>query len=596
MNETASVAELVEKAKNGDEKAFEELYKNTVSSSYQTAVIILGNTQDAEDALQNAYAKAAAKLSELKETEKFRPWLKTIVENECKNYIKKERRINAPIVYFKNKVAESAEEWNKPVPQEIMEKEVLRDSVNAIVDKLSPQTRACIVLFHYEDKSLSEISEILGIPLGTVKSRLYNGRKQIEKEFTKLQKDDPTLYGIGAIPLVLSFIAFQAEKAVVPAALVQGGAVAAAGTSVAASTGAASASAAGAVTSSAGVAGGTASAAATTVAVKVAAVAVAGTVAVSGTVAVKNHYDAKTEAATSAAYTEYIREEPCTVAATEFILAVTEEATASETATSETELSVIVTTKLTLTETAAETERTSAAEKSTAIPSTERKATTTAAGTMQEETKEETTSAKATTQKATTTKRTLPTRKPATTTKPSTTQKAVTTAVQTTNPEKNYDISGGVITGYSGSETAVSIPASVNGKSVTAVGAGAFAGNSSLKSVTLPSSVTQIGQEAFAECTFLTSVSLPSSVELIGIGAFYGCSSLASVALPSGTKTIGDEAFAGCTSLKTVTVPSSVTSIGDDAFADCGSLTIRCEEGSAAHDYAIENSIDYTLM
>ncbi|MDY5948979.1 MAG: leucine-rich repeat protein, partial [Oscillospiraceae bacterium] len=55
-------------------------------------------------------------------------------------------------------------------------------------------------------------------------------------------------------------------------------------------------------------------------------------------------------------------------------------------------------------------------------------------------------------------------------------------------------------------------------------------------------------------------------------------------------------AFAQCTSLQTVTIPESVTSIASDAFSGCGSVTIRCKEGSAAHDFAVAESVNYSLI
>lgn len=614
MRETVDCTDLVGRAKDGDEAAFRELYSATVRSAYLTASLMLKNPDDIEDVLQNAYMKAAKNLTELRKPESFESWFRSIVENECKNYIKKEKRFRIPVLFFGSR-PESNAEWKQPVPQDFMEREELREQVSRIVDSLSAEVRACIVLFHYEDRSISEISAILGIPEGTVKSRLHNGRKQIEKEFGKLLRKDPTLYGIGAVPLILSFMAYQAENVTVPAAIAEGaasaGATAAATASTAAAGASASAGAATAVTSgaTAAVSAGAGTAAAT-IAVKAAAVAVAGCVAVGGTAAIKSQVDKKQEetTGTSSYVTTVKTEETCTVAETltsEFttlkeLSQVVSSAISSTAVTSRRESLSYTADEETSEDTAASekttkkkastTSRPSTTAAVTTKPSTTRKPTTAKPSTTAEITTEETTEEETTTRKATTKAAAKPT-----TTKPTTTEKPETTKEQTTSPENNYGTSGGVITEYTGSETSVSIPSKIGSQSVTAIGSGAFSGNEDIKSVSIPSSVTQIGQEAFSDCTSLSSVSLPSSLKQIGIGAFYGCSSLSSVTVPGGTTTIGDEAFAYCTSLQTVTIPSSVTSIADDAFTGCDSLTIRCEEGSAAHEFAVANGIAYTV-
>ena len=81
---------------------------------------------------------------------------------------------------------------------------------------------------------------------------------------------------------------------------------------------------------------------------------------------------------------------------------------------------------------------------------------------------------------------------------------------------------------------------------------------------------------AFAGCTSLTSVTIPESVTSIDAGAFYGCSSLTSVTIPNSIASIGAEAFAGCYSLASITIPESVTEIGRSAFKGCtGELIIN---------------------
>ena len=94
-----------------------------------------------------------------------------------------------------------------------------------------------------------------------------------------------------------------------------------------------------------------------------------------------------------------------------------------------------------------------------------------------------------------------------------------------------------------------------------------------LTEYTIPDSVTTIGEWAFGWCESLTSVTIPDSVTTIGDSAFYGCSSLTSVTIGDSVTTIGDYAFYNCSSLTSVTIGDSVTRIEMDAFCNCSSLT-----------------------
>ncbi len=106
---------------------------------------------------------------------------------------------------------------------------------------------------------------------------------------------------------------------------------------------------------------------------------------------------------------------------------------------------------------------------------------------------------------------------------------------------------------------------------------GAFAGCSSLTTITIPSSVTNI-EGAFSGCTGLTSITIPSSVKNTGLYTFQYCTSLSSVTLPNTLTSIGNYAFAACSSLTTITIPSSVISIGNYAFNNCSSLVLVVSE------------------
>ena len=188
------------------------------------------------------------------------------------------------------------------------------------------------------------------------------------------------------------------------------------------------------------------------------------------------------------------------------------------------------------------------------------------------------------------------------------------------------------ITSYSGKDSVLKIPNTLDGKTVTSIGDEAFSGCRALTSIELPDSVTSMGvnlfagceslkniqvsleqpvfavidgvlfnkaekslicypagkQEeayevpqgiqqikfgAFAGCRFLTTIELPDSVTSIGDGAFAECSALTNIELPDGLTSIGEYAFLGCSALTSIELPDSVTSIGDVAFSYCSSLT-----------------------
>ncbi len=149
------------------------------------------------------------------------------------------------------------------------------------------------------------------------------------------------------------------------------------------------------------------------------------------------------------------------------------------------------------------------------------------------------------------------------------------------------------ITGYTGAETAITIPSQIGDYIVQTIASDAFRNNTAIESVILPEGLTSIGNDAFSGCTSLSKITLPDSITTLGHYIFNGCTSLTSinypaslnscsyyntycgpfygssienVTIPDGVTTIPAYTFSQCTSLKSVTLPDSVTSVGDRAF------------------------------
>ncbi|MDD1772860.1 MAG: leucine-rich repeat protein [Methanomassiliicoccales archaeon] len=148
-----------------------------------------------------------------------------------------------------------------------------------------------------------------------------------------------------------------------------------------------------------------------------------------------------------------------------------------------------------------------------------------------------------------------------------------------TEGDYTYSTSGSplvaTITGYNGTGGAITIPSTLDGYTVMAIGDSAFDTCTSLTSVVIPNSVTSIGLGAFASCYNLTSINIPSDVKVISTTMFWHCSALSSVHFDSsGTVlTIGYNTFEQCTNLTSITLPNSVKTIYKYAFSHCTALT-----------------------
>lgn len=131
---------------------------------YITAYAILGNEADAEDAVCNAILSGYEHLAQLKNPKKFKSWMLTITKNEALKLCRKRMELPGD---------ENVERLMQPT----------YDSHNElwdIVQSLKDEYRIVIVLFYYNDLSLRDISQVLDISIGTVKSRLDRGRKLLK--------------------------------------------------------------------------------------------------------------------------------------------------------------------------------------------------------------------------------------------------------------------------------------------------------------------------------------------------------------------------------------------------------------------------------
>lgn len=155
---------LVERARDGDDIAFEELVDLDGDRCYATAYRILRDTGRAEDAVQQALLIAWRELPRLRDPERFEVWLHRLLVNACYEELRRYRRWSSRIRVLPVDAMAGSDPY-----VEVDD----RDALERAFARLSPEQRAVFVLHHHVGMPLATIAEVVGVPLGTVKSRLH---------------------------------------------------------------------------------------------------------------------------------------------------------------------------------------------------------------------------------------------------------------------------------------------------------------------------------------------------------------------------------------------------------------------------------------
>lgn len=182
---------LIKRCQLDDKQAFEELYQRYCHQALKTAYLISGDPEIAEDIVQETFIQCFKSIKQLKEPDAFYAWF-------YKTLIRCGWRINAK--YRQKKLKLSVIE-NEPMDaidrnfnlEDIVETKEVYDLIQKALMKLTAPMRAAVTLYYYNDMTISEIAVVLDCFQGTVKSRLHNAKKILEKELERyfLTEDIP---------------------------------------------------------------------------------------------------------------------------------------------------------------------------------------------------------------------------------------------------------------------------------------------------------------------------------------------------------------------------------------------------------------------
>jgi RNA polymerase sigma-70 factor (ECF subfamily) len=174
MNEIA--LDILERASQGDIGAFEEVYKTASGFVYNVALRITRNSADAEETTQDVFMKIYHSLKDFQFRSAFKTWVYRITVNTAINHYRKSAREGKNRVDGDGIVETFADTHSSAEGAMQSDNEA---QLNALLEMLSPQHRACVVLREIEGLSYQEMATSLKIPVNTVRSRLKRARQAL---------------------------------------------------------------------------------------------------------------------------------------------------------------------------------------------------------------------------------------------------------------------------------------------------------------------------------------------------------------------------------------------------------------------------------
>jgi RNA polymerase sigma-70 factor, ECF subfamily len=170
---------LVRRAQAGDPDAFGRLVERHMRRAYYAALALVGSREDALDLSQDAFVRAYRARQTIDPDRPFYAWLYQILRRLCFNFVRdrqtRARHLDAAGTWLADEAAQRA----APGPEESYARAEARRRVAAAIERLPAREREVLALREFEGLSYKEIAELVGIPIGTVMSRLYAARQHL---------------------------------------------------------------------------------------------------------------------------------------------------------------------------------------------------------------------------------------------------------------------------------------------------------------------------------------------------------------------------------------------------------------------------------
>ena len=173
---------LVLRAQGGERAAFGELVTRYMQRAYYAALGLVGSHDDALDLSQEAFARAFRARARIDPERPFFPWLYQIIRRLCFNHTRDRSSHRRKLDRARSWLADTTMGEHPAHPDAETERTELREIVTRAIDRLAAREREVLVLREFEGLKYREIAEVVGIPVGTVMSRLYAARRSLARE------------------------------------------------------------------------------------------------------------------------------------------------------------------------------------------------------------------------------------------------------------------------------------------------------------------------------------------------------------------------------------------------------------------------------
>jgi RNA polymerase sigma-70 factor (ECF subfamily) len=176
----------VEDARRGDKQAFSRLVQAYQRPVYNLTYRMLGNSEEAEDAAQETFLRAYARLGQYDPQMKFSTWVFSIANHHCIDRLRKRRATHISI--DDNPVLENLQEETPQPEHHALDREQSME-LQGLINLLEPEYRTPLVLRYWEEMSYEEIAETMGVTVAAVKSRLFRARQQLMALYERDQSE-----------------------------------------------------------------------------------------------------------------------------------------------------------------------------------------------------------------------------------------------------------------------------------------------------------------------------------------------------------------------------------------------------------------------